>query len=200
MPNVKPLPIEVPPGRHPALATADAIMAHVPGAQAAIDAVLQTLRESGSLPPRLVELLRIRIAFHNQCRVCMSGRYLPDEVNEDLVCALERPANGPGLTDAERAALRFGDLFATDHLSIDAGVYAELREHFTEAQLVELGLYCSYLVGQGRLSATWGIDDQLPAGFLADPGGVVTPWRQAEVLHLVPGELAVVARVGDPSA
>ena len=198
MVNVTPLPIEAPPDRHPALAVADGIMAHVPGAQEAIDAVLQVLRSAGTLPPRLVELLRIRIAFHNQCRVCMSGRYLPDVVGEDLVCALEQPADGPGLTDAERAALRFGDLFATDHLSIDAGVYAELRQHFAESQLVELGLYCSYLVGQGRLSATWGIDEQLPAGFLGEQGEVVTPWRQAEVLHLVPGEMAVVARVREP--
>lgn len=196
MPNVKPLPIDAPPDRHPAMVAADGIMAHVPGVSAAITAVLQTLQASGSLPPRLIELLRIRIAFHNQCRLCMSGRYRPDLVSEELVCSLERPADGPGLTDAERAALKFGDLFATDHLSIGKATYDELRQHFTEAQLVELGLYCSYLVGQGRLSATWGIHDDLPAGFQANPGGIVAPWGQDEVLHLVPGEMAAVAAPG----
>jgi alkylhydroperoxidase family enzyme len=196
MPNVTPLPIQAPPDRHPALVVADGIMAHVPGAQAAIDEVLRTLRTSGSLPPRLVELLRIRIAFHNQCRVCMAGRYLPSEVDEDLVCSLERPADAPGLSDAEREALRFGDLFATDHLSINAATYDGLREHFTESQLVELGLYCSYLVGQGRLSATWRIDEQLPPGFQADPGSTVAPWGHAEVLVLVPGEMSVVENFG----
>lgn len=128
----------------------------------------------------------------------MSGRYLPDVVGEELVCSLERPAESADLTEAERAALRFGDLFATDHLAIGADVYDDLRTHFTEAQLVELGLYCAYLVGHGRLSATWGIDDQLPAGFLAPPQITVAPWGQAEVLHLVPGEMAVVARVNLP--
>src|SRR5262245_10095325 len=68
MPNVKPLPVDAPSDRHPAMAAADGIMAHVPGVSAAITAVLQTLQASGSLPPRLIELLRIRIAFHNQCR------------------------------------------------------------------------------------------------------------------------------------
>lgn len=194
MPNVRPLPMEDTNDRHPALVAADGIMARVPGALEAIDAVLEVLRTAGSLPPRLVELLRIRIAFHNQCRICMSGRYLPDSVDEALVCSLEQPAEAPDLDDAERAALRFGDLFATNHLAIDAGVYDQMRQYFTEDQLVELGLYCSYLVGQGRLSATWGIDDGLPAGFLGDSGEPVTPWRQAEVLHLVPGGGAVVRR------
>jgi hypothetical protein len=193
MPNVNPLPVDAAPGRHPAMVMADGIMAHIDGAQTAIDNVLKTLRASGTLPPRLVELLRIRIAFHNQCRLCMSGRYLPDVVSEDLVCSLERPADAPGLTDAERAALKFGDLFATNHLAIGPAMYDELRQHFTESELVEIGLYCSYLVGQGRLSATWGIDEQLPAGFLADPDGIVAPWGQDEVLHLIPGEMAAVA-------
>lgn len=194
MPNVQPLDIDPAGDRHPALAAADGIMARVPGALEAIDALLQTLRDSGSLPPRLVELLRIRIAFHNQCRICMSGRYLPDQVDEALVCSLERPADAPGLSDAERAALRFGDLFATDHLAIDGSVYDGLREHFTEDQLVELGLYCSYLVGQGRLSATWGIQDGLPSGFLGDPRRRLTPWGHDEVLRLVPGGGAVIER------
>ena len=194
MPHVTPKPIDHDPDRHPSLVAADGIMAHVPGAQAAINGLLETLRSAGSLPPRLLELLRIRIAFHNQCRLCMSGRYLPDQVDEDLVCSLERPADGPGLTAQERAALHFGDLFATDHLAIDGAEYERLREHFTESQLVELGLYCSFLVGQGRLSATWGIDDGLPAGFLPGDGERVTPWNQDEVVHMVPGSLAVVAR------
>ena len=131
MPNVKPLPVDTPPDRHPAMVAADGIKAHVPGVSAAITAVLQALQTSGSLPPRLIELLRIRIAFHNQCRLCMSGRYRPDLVSEDLVCSLERPADGPGLTDAERAALKFGDLFATDHLAIGT---AQSDNH--------LALYC----------------------------------------------------------
>ena len=29
-----------------------------------------------TLPERLIELLRLRVAFHNQCRSCMAIRYL----------------------------------------------------------------------------------------------------------------------------
>ena len=33
MPNVKPLPVDAPADRHPAMVAADGIMAHVPGAE-----------------------------------------------------------------------------------------------------------------------------------------------------------------------
>ncbi len=88
------------------------------------------IRESGGLPPRLMELVRLRIAFHNQCRSCMSIRYqsaIDDGLTEDAVCSLEQPAEAADLTDAERGALRFADLFATNHLAIDESVYDGLR-------------------------------------------------------------------------
>ena len=72
----------------------------------------------------------------------MSIRYqsaLDDGLTEAAVCSLERPDEAPDLTDAERAALRFADLFATDHLAIDDAVYEDLRSHFSEDQLVALG-------------------------------------------------------------
>ena len=41
-----------------------------------------------TLPERLVELVRLRVAFHNQCRSCMAIRYssAAQEVDEGLVC------------------------------------------------------------------------------------------------------------------
>src|SRR5215211_8460000 len=65
------------------------------------------------LPDRLLELVRLRIAFFNQCRTCMAIRYpgaVADGLTEELVCSLERPHEAPELTEAERAALRYGEL------------------------------------------------------------------------------------------
>jgi alkylhydroperoxidase family enzyme len=180
--RIKPAPTPTDPGLHPALATSNAILGHLPGVKEAIDTWMSSLREAGSLPPRLVELVRIRVAFHNQCRTCMAVRYLPDEVDEDLVCSLERPAESDDLTEAERAALGFADLFATNHLAIDDAVYEDLRRFFTEPELVELGVLCAYLVGIGRLSATWDAIDDLPETFTATQDGPVTPWGHREVV------------------
>src|SRR5690606_12666958 len=100
------------------------IVGHRPAIAEGLLALTGALRADRTLPDRLVELVRLRIAFHNQCRSCMAIRYadaLEDGLTEDLVCSLERPAEAEDLTDGERAALRFADLFATDHLSIDEG-------------------------------------------------------------------------------
>jgi AhpD family alkylhydroperoxidase len=146
---------------------------------------LNAALRSGTLPPRLLELVRLRIAFHNQCRSCMSVRYqsaIDDGLTDDAVCSLERPADAPDLSDAERAALKFADLFATNHLAIDDAVYDELRQHFTEDQLVELGVNCAVALGIGRLTATWDVTDDIPDAFRSATDGRVTPWSSAGVV------------------
>ena len=106
------------------------ILGHRPEVAGALGTLKAALVSTGTLSPRLVELVRLRIAFHNQCRSCMSVRYqtaIDDGLTEDLVCSLEKPAEAEGLADAERSALRYADLFATDHLAIDDAVYEDLR-------------------------------------------------------------------------
>jgi AhpD family alkylhydroperoxidase len=162
-----------------------AIMSRLPDVAVAVGGVTAALRETGALPPRLMELVRLRIAFHNQCRSCMSIRYqsaLDDGLTEDAVCSLERPAEAPDLTEAERAALRFADLFATSHLAIDDAVYDDLRDHFSEDELVALGLHCALCVGLGRLSATWHVVDDLPDEFRKDTATPLAPWSARSVV------------------
>jgi AhpD family alkylhydroperoxidase len=128
---------------------------------------------------RLLELVRLRIAFHNQCRSCMAVRYesaLADGLTEDLVCSLEQPYEAPDLTDAEKAALRFADLFATNHLAIDDAMIENLRQHFSEQHIVELCMQCAYCVGYGRMAATYRIIEELPKSF-QDTERKVAPWE-----------------------
>jgi AhpD family alkylhydroperoxidase len=162
-----------------------AIMTRRPEVAQALGGLTAALRSSGTLSPRLLELVRLRIAFHNQCRSCMAVRYqsaLDDGLTEGAVCSLEQPSEADDLTDAERAAVRFADLFATNHLAIDDSVYDELRAHFTEDELVELGLNCAVAVGIGRLTATWDVVDELPEAFRADSDAPVAPWVSGAVV------------------
>jgi alkylhydroperoxidase family enzyme len=115
----------------------------------------------------------------------MSVRYqsaIDDGPTEDAVCSLERPADAGDLSEAERSALRFADLFATDHLSIDDTVYDDLRGHFTEDELVELGVHCAYALGMGRLSATWNVTDDLPDTFRSTSDSPLAPWLSEGVV------------------
>lgn len=66
-------------------------------------------------------------------------------------------------TDAEAAALDFAERLAVDHISIDAAVIAGLRRHFTDAEVVELGLVTAAFVMLGRLHRAFGIAE-MPAG------------------------------------
>jgi AhpD family alkylhydroperoxidase len=162
-----------------------AIMTRRPEVAQALGGLTAALRSSGTLSPRLLELVRLRIAFHNQCRSCMAVRYqsaLDDGLTEGAVCSLEQPAESDDLTDAERTAVRFADLFATNHLTIDDTVYDELRAHFTEDELVELGLNCAVAVGIGRLTATWDVVDEVPEAFRADSNAPVAPWVSGAVV------------------
>lgn len=135
------------------------------------------LKKNRSLPERLVELVRLRVAFFNQCRSCMAIRYsdaVADGVTEGLVCSLERPQEAANLTAAEKIAIRYGELMATDHLAIDDAIYADLRAHFTEAQIVELGMTVAFFVGFGRLAATWHMVEELPEAFKT--AETIAPW------------------------
>jgi AhpD family alkylhydroperoxidase len=140
------------------------------------------LKVNRQLPERLVELVRLRIAFFNQCRSCMAIRYsdaVADGVDEALVCSLERPQEAANLTPAEKAAIRYGELMATDHLAIDDALHAELRQHFSEAEIVELGMTAAFFVGFGRLAASWKMVEELPDAF--QRADTIAPWGQESI-------------------
>jgi alkylhydroperoxidase family enzyme len=159
------------------------IIGRLPAAAEALGSLNAALRANGTLPPRLLELVRLRIAFFNQCRTCIAERYespIDDGLDEDAVCSLERPADAENLSAAERSALHFAELFATNHLAIDDAIYDELREHFSEDQLLELGLRCAIALAVGRLSATWDVRDDLPEPTASS--GQLAPWTSASVV------------------
>lgn len=168
--------------------------AHRPGLARAYATYMGELRRPGLLSRRLVELVRLRVAFHNQCRSCMAVRYADgaaEGVDEGLVCQLADPDEAPDLTEAERAALRFADRMATDHLSIDDATIADLGGHFSEAEIVELGMNIAAFVGYGRLSMAFDMVDELPDRFRSGSGALVTPWNDGDDDSITVGSPAV---------
>jgi alkylhydroperoxidase family enzyme len=162
------------------------IIAHRPEMAKGMVAFSGALLRNNGLPRRLVELVRLRVAFHNQCRSCMAIRYstgLDDGLTEDLVCSLERPQEAEDLTAAERAALAYADLMATDHLAADDAMFDRLRQYFTEPQIVELGYNCALYVGFGRMAATWDMYEELPERFQERSELPITPWGEGELIR-----------------
>lgn len=160
------------------------IMAHAPELAKALVTFGGTLWRSHTLPRRLLELVRLRVAFHNQCRSCMAIRYqsaVDDGLTEGMVCSLEKPHEAPNLTDAEKAAISYADLSATDHFSISDETFSTLRRYYTEAEIVELGMFIAFFIGYGRLGAAWDMVEELPESF-QDKSAKAAPWAQESIL------------------
>ncbi len=154
------------------------VMAHAPHMLKALGAFTRLSQQGRKLPRRLVELVRLRIAFHNQCRSCMAMRYqsaVDDGLTEAMVCSLEKPMEASDLNEREKAALAYADAFATNHLAIDDDTYANLREYFSEPEIVELGMTMALFLGLGRLAATWDMIEELPKSF-QDKSKKAAPW------------------------
>ena len=62
------------------------------------------------------------------------------------------------ITPRERVALRFAEKLAVDHRKIDDALWAELRNHFSEAEIIELVANATLFIGWGRFNEIIGID------------------------------------------
>ena len=70
-----------------------------------------------------------------------------------------------------------------------------LRAHFSEEQIVELGSYCAFCVGFGRLGATWNMIEELPTRFHEGEVAIVIGRRflgERQELRAVPADLRIV--------
>jgi AhpD family alkylhydroperoxidase len=161
------------------------MFAHKPEISKGLVSFAGAIKTHRSLPDRLVELVRLRIAFHNQCRSCMAIRYqdgVEAGIDEDLVCSLEKPQEAENLSDAEKAAIHYGELFATNHLAIDDAVYDNLRKYFSEEEIVELSITVAWFVGFGRLGATYHMVEELPEAFQDENSDRLTPWNEESII------------------
>ena len=62
------------------------------------------------------------------------------------------------ITPRERVALRFAERLAVDHRKVDDALWAELRSHFSEAEIIELVANATLFIGWGRFNEIIGID------------------------------------------
>ena len=82
--------------------------------------------------------------------------------NEDVACLSSDDAR---FTPREQMALKFAELFVTDHFAIDDAMFAEMGKLFTKAEIIELGIQVSSALGGGRLAhvlRAYEHDDQPP--------------------------------------
>ena len=75
---------------------------------------------------------------------------------------------------SEIAALRFTDALISDPRPIEPALQASLRQHFSDAQIVELGLGVGVFMALSKVMITLGLEpESMPTTVLPTPGGDV---------------------------
>jgi len=108
----------------------------------------------GRVPVRIKELVRLRLSTLHGCAFCNRGNRM-DAAAAGLDDAQIRAIGDDAAacwSDAERAALRLASAMSltSPHGHLDAAMHAELRRHFDEPQIVELGLTMAVLTGMAK--------------------------------------------------
>jgi AhpD family alkylhydroperoxidase len=105
----------------------------------------------GVLPHRLKEIVRIYLSAAEGCAYCTSvrsARGRADGVSDDLLLGLDDVEGNPHLSPREKAALRFARRFKENTADADT-VFDELREQFSDEEILELGLFSGTVAGIG---------------------------------------------------
>ena len=126
-----------------------------------------TVNYSSTLSPREFEVVRMRIAQINGCRVCQSFRATRDVVGnfddgsvpEELYEHVGDPT-WSGFSEREQLAMQFTERFALDHLSMseDEAFWARLHKQFTDDELVELACCAGAHLVNGRINRVFDVE------------------------------------------
>ena len=116
----------------------------------------------GVLPHKLKEMCRIKISVAHHCGYCSTVRSnvakaegLTEDMINDLVGSYH---TSKYFTVREKAALRYADLFKQGEHAIDKDeVYDELKNHFSDEEIIELGMLCAQTDGVGKLVKSFNV-------------------------------------------
>jgi alkylhydroperoxidase family enzyme len=123
--------------------------------------------EKSSLSLREFEAARITMARINQCAICLGWRTArdvpgrspdPDAVPESFYAEVGAHGDLAGLDERECLAAEFADRYARDHLGMDDAFWARLHDHYSDDELVDLGLCVASWLALGRFNQVFGID------------------------------------------
>jgi alkylhydroperoxidase family enzyme len=99
-------------------------------------------------------MCRIKISVAHQCGYCSTVRSniaKSQGLTEETINDLLDYAGSKRFSEREKAALHYADLFKQGEHAIDKDqVYADLAKHFSDEEIIELGLFCAEVDGVGK--------------------------------------------------
>lgn len=129
------------------------IMAWRPELLEGFFAFYAVLWTEGVLDVRIKDLARMKIARTVGCRLCQNTRFKVAEGHtvEDDYLDIDDVEHGD-YTDAEKAALRYVETFCWGAANVTDEMVADLRRHFSEAEIVELSVLTAMIGGFGSIN------------------------------------------------
>jgi alkylhydroperoxidase family enzyme len=127
----------------------------------AVQGLSYAVYSQSSLPARVREAARMRIAQINGCVVCKGWRIpeLAEEgVDEELYAHVENKDHAQ-YSEQERLAIEYAEKFALDHRSIDDAFYSRLRAAFTDPEILDLTICIGNWLAFGRLTMLLDLDE-----------------------------------------
>jgi AhpD family alkylhydroperoxidase len=118
-----------------------------------VDRMVSTVYQRSLLPAAEREVARMRIAQLNACDACATFRapsVVEAGVTEDLYQHLDEYESWPGYTTRQRLAIEYAERFATAHREIDDAFFAQLRDAFSDEEILDLTLCVAVYLGLGR--------------------------------------------------
>jgi len=113
----------------------------------------------GQVPHKLKEMCRLYISVAHQCGYCSTVRSVKargEGLTEDSVAELWTFEQSARFSPREKAALRYAKRFKEDDVANDAA-YDDLKRHFTDEEIIELGMVCAQTLGVGMFAKSMGV-------------------------------------------
>jgi alkylhydroperoxidase family enzyme len=157
------------------------ILGRVPGYTKALVEAMVLSHAQGGVDHKLKEIIRIQLArtardpyFAN----LRSQKAKRDGLTEEMIDSGSGDyENDPRFTEAEKWALRYADWMYRDPKRLDAAFYGQFKEHYTEAQIMELGAFIAFHYGLQVFMRT------LRAFPLHDPDGNFVSQERSEQIY-----------------
>jgi alkylhydroperoxidase family enzyme len=110
----------------------------------------------GDVPQRYKQLARLKLSLLHGCRTC-NKQNIPGALGAGFTPAqIDALVDGSavGFDAAERAVIRYAEQVALTNMdgAMTRDLYTALRAHFSEAQILELGVAMAVISGMAKLS------------------------------------------------
>jgi AhpD family alkylhydroperoxidase len=142
------------------------VIGHLPGLLSGYGKLEQVTTKLHKVDRRLSDLAELKAATLTNCEYCIDlgsqvARYRSGLTDEELL-ALQHFQDSPLFTDLEKLVMEYAAGISQTPVDVPDALFARLREHFDEAQLVELTFLIALENLRGRFNLALAIGS---AGF-----------------------------------